>query len=88
MARQLLLVWDASLKSPFPAEGIFMLSTPQAVPAPINLGKPLDEFVEIGLLLPKNRAAALLKLARDRHETVGQILRRLVDLALVLDDVD
>ena len=63
-----------------------MLGTPHAVPAPITLGKPLDEFVEIGLLLPKNRAVALLRLARERHETVGQILRKIVDRALTQDD--
>jgi hypothetical protein len=65
-----------------------MLAISRPLPPAVNLGKPLDEFVEIGLLLPKNRAAALLQLARDRHETVGQILRRLVDKALVLDDLD
>jgi hypothetical protein len=64
-----------------------MLATSHIAPSPINLGKPLDEFVEIGLLLPKNRAAALLQLARDRHQTVGQILRQLVDRALVQDEL-
>ena len=47
-----------------------------------QLESPYDDVVEIGLLLPKNRAAALLALAKDRHETVGQILRKLVDRAL------
>jgi hypothetical protein len=65
-----------------------MLATSNAAAAPVNLGKPLDDFVEIGLLLPKNRAAALLQLARNRHETVGQILRKLVDRALTHDDLD
>ena len=65
-----------------------MLATSHATSAPVNLGKPLDEFVEIGLLLPKNRAAALLQLARDRHETVGQILRKLVDRAIAHDGLD
>ncbi len=64
-----------------------MLATSHVVSTPINLGKPLDEFVEIGLLLPKNRAAALLQLARERHETVGQILRQLVDRALAHENV-
>ncbi len=64
-----------------------MLATSHAVSTPVNLGKPLDEFVEIGLLLPKNRAAALLQLARERHETVGQILRQLVDRALTQEQV-
>jgi hypothetical protein len=64
-----------------------MLVTSTQAPSPINLGKPLDEFVEIGLLLPKNRAAALLQLARERHQTVGQILRQLVDRALTQEQV-
>lgn len=59
-----------------------MLATSRVAPTTVNLGKPLDEFVEIGLLLPKNRAAALLQLAREQHQTVGQILRQLVDTAL------
>jgi len=41
-----------------------------------------EDVVEIGLLLPTNRAAALLRLARDRHESVGQVLRRLIDREL------
>jgi hypothetical protein len=41
-----------------------------------------DDVVEIGLLLPTNRAVALLKLARERHESVGQVLRRLIDREL------
>jgi hypothetical protein len=41
-----------------------------------------EDVVEIGLLLPSNRAAALLRLARDRHESVGQILRQLIDREL------
>jgi hypothetical protein len=66
-----------------------MLATSHAATAAsVNLGKPLDEFVEIGLLLPRNRAAALLQLARDRHETVGQILRKLVDRAIAQDGLD
>ena len=38
--------------------------------------------VEIGLLLPTNRAAALLHLARERHESVGQVLRKLIEKEL------
>lgn len=41
-----------------------------------------DGVVEIGLLLPSNRAAELLQLARDRHESVGQVLRRLIEVEL------
>jgi hypothetical protein len=38
-----------------------------------------DGVVEIGLLLPSQRAAQLLQLAQDRHESVGQLLRKLID---------
>jgi hypothetical protein len=41
-----------------------------------------DGVVEIGLLLPTNRAAALLRLAEERHESVGQVLRKLIDREL------
>jgi hypothetical protein len=41
-----------------------------------------EGVVEIGLLLPTNRAAALLKLAQERHESVGQVLRKLIDREL------
>ncbi len=55
----------------------------QGATGPVIPGPSMDDFVEIGLLLPKNRATALLELARDRHVTVGQILRQIVDAALV-----
>jgi hypothetical protein len=41
-----------------------------------------DGVVEIGLLLPTNRAAALMRLAQDRRESVGQVLRELIDREL------
>jgi len=41
-----------------------------------------DGVVEIGLLLPAKRAAALLRLAQDRHESVGQVLRKLIEREL------
>ncbi len=41
-----------------------------------------EGVVEFGLLLPTNRASALLKLARDRRESVGQLLRKLIDREL------
>ena len=47
---------------------------------PTQLGS--DGVVEIGLLLPAKRAAALLQLASDRHESVGQVLRKLIDREL------
>lgn len=40
------------------------------------------DVVEIGLLLPVNRAEALIELARQRQESVAQILRSLIDRAL------
>ncbi len=41
-----------------------------------------DEVVEIGLLLPAHRAEALIALSRQRHQSVGQILRSLIDQAI------
>ena len=41
-----------------------------------------DGVVEIGLLLPSRRAAELLQLAQERHETVGQLLRKLIEREL------
>jgi hypothetical protein len=43
---------------------------------------PSEDVVELGLLLPTHRAAELLRLARDRHESVGQLLRKLIDREL------
>jgi hypothetical protein len=62
-----------------------MIALAQGAKSMIGPGTPPAEFVEIGLLLPANRAAALLELAQDRRETVGQILRKLVDRALAED---
>ncbi len=59
-----------------------MPDLPSDETAPIAIGTPLDQFVEIGLLLPKYQATALLEIARDRGETVGQILRKIVEEAL------
>jgi hypothetical protein len=42
----------------------------------------IDDVMEFGLLLPKNRALELIDLAKQRHETVGQLLRSLIDDAL------
>ena len=38
--------------------------------------------MEIGLLLPANRADALVELSRRRHQSVSQFLRGLIDHAL------
>lgn len=41
------------------------------------------DVVEIGLLLPANRANALVELSKRRQQSVAQILRGLIDRALV-----
>jgi len=41
-----------------------------------------DEVVEIGLFLPAHRAEALIALSRQRRQSVGQILRGLIDQAI------
>jgi hypothetical protein len=38
-----------------------------------------DDVVEIGVFLPAHRAEALMALSRQRHQSVGQILRGLID---------
>ena len=43
------------------------------------------DVVEIGLLLPASWADALLEMSRRRRQSVGQILRGLIDRALVDD---
>jgi hypothetical protein len=51
-------------------------------PALPSSDSPCSEVVEIGLLLPAQRAQALLDLSRRRRRSVGQILRDLIDRAL------
>ena len=41
-----------------------------------------DDVVEIGLFLPAHRAEALIALSRQRRQSVGQILRGLIDQAI------
>ena len=45
-------------------------------------GEGHEGVVEIGLLLPVNRAADLMSLAKTRQESVGQVLRKLIDREL------
>jgi hypothetical protein len=52
------------------------VSRPDAMP------QGAEGVVEIGLLLPTKRAAALLRLAQDRRESVGQVLRKLIEREL------
>lgn len=40
------------------------------------------EVIEIGLLLPAQQAQALMELSRRRKQSVGQVLRGLIDAAL------
>lgn len=42
--------------------------------------------VEIALLLPANRAEALIALSRRRHESIAQILRQWIDRGLATEE--
>jgi hypothetical protein len=44
------------------------------------------EVTEIGLLLPTSRVNALIELSRKKNQSVGQILRGLIDRALLEGD--
>ena len=56
--------------------------------APLSCTSPRisDDVVEIGLLLPASRAEALLNLSRQRRQSVGHILRGLIDQAVAGGD--
>ena len=45
-----------------------------------------DEVVQISLILPASRAEALIALSRRSKQSVGQILRRLIDEVLSGDE--
>ena len=45
----------------------------------------VGDVVEIGLLLPSSWANALLELSKRRGQTVGALLRSMIDRALVDD---
>lgn len=45
----------------------------------LKCGTTPAEIVEIGLLIPQAWASALVELASRRNQSVGQILRTLVD---------
>jgi hypothetical protein len=55
------------------------MSTAESVIASKNGTVAQAEIVEIGLLIPQAWAHALVKLASRRNQSVGQILRTLVD---------
>jgi hypothetical protein len=51
--------------------------------AAANFGNPgADEVVEVSLLLPSQWASDLIDLARERHQSVGQIIRAMIGHAL------
>lgn len=50
--------------------------------SPRKIEQAAHDVVEVGLLLPANRIVALLNLAKLRDETVGQMVRRLIDREL------
>jgi hypothetical protein len=62
------------------------MATFQGSVASRNGVNPFGDVVEIGLLLPAHRAHALLELSKRRQQSVGQILRGLIDRALVEDE--
>ncbi len=47
-----------------------------------GMGRPREDVVEIALLLPAKQAEALVALSRRRQQSVGQILRGLIQRAL------
>jgi hypothetical protein len=58
------------------------LHDPETAPV-FGAGSPA--VVEVSLLLPANRAEALVALSRRRRQSVGQILRQLIDAALAAE---
>jgi hypothetical protein len=58
------------------------MSSRPGSPALKNGMPPPWDVVEVGLLLPANRADALVELSRRRHQSVNQLLRGLIDHAL------
>jgi hypothetical protein len=47
---------------------------------------PPSDVVEIGLLLPVSWADALLRMSRRRQQSVGELLRGMIDRALFDED--
>jgi hypothetical protein len=62
------------------------MAAPQSISA-FQTGRTVSpDVTEIGLLLPTSRVNALIELSRKRHQSVGQILRGLIDRALLDGD--
>jgi hypothetical protein len=76
------LAWFSTLSSSTERGDTSPMATFQGVSATKNGMATYGDVVEIGLLLPVNRAAALVELSRRRHQSVAQILRSLIDGAL------
>jgi hypothetical protein len=64
-----------------------MAVLPSTSASQISKATPPD-VVEIGLLLPTSRINALIELSKKRHQSVGQILRGMIDRALMDGDVE
>lgn len=47
--------------------------------------EPRGEIVEVALLLPKRRADDLIDLAKRRRQSVGQVLRSLIEREVLAD---
>lgn len=52
---------------------------------PPVFGETPPAVVEITLLLPTNRAEALVALSRRRGQTVGQVIRQMIEGALAAE---
>lgn len=52
--------------------------------SPISPLEIADDVVEIGILLPANRAADLIQMAKSRRESVGHMIRAMIDRELLL----
>lgn len=61
------------------------MSPSDGTPAKMLSNAPPGEVVEIGLLLPASWADALLEMSKRRRQSVGQLLRSMIDRALVDD---
>jgi hypothetical protein len=58
------------------------MAAPPGISA-LQTGKTVSpEVTEIGLLLPTHRVNALIELSKKKNQSVGQILRGLIDKAL------
>lgn len=67
-------------------EGPSSMATISGVDATFLGDRASSEVVEIALLLPAQRVEALVALSQKRRQSVGQILRRLIDRALAAEE--